>query len=105
MPAAASSVERQPGGGNKFLVRFTLTYSGTYATGGEVVTAASLGLTYVDELIPLTPNEAGIDAAWDGTKGASPKVLLYDEDDTSGVAAERAAATTTTVVRCLAYGI
>jgi hypothetical protein len=88
--------------GNRVATRATLTYSGSYASGGESVTPAALGLKYVEEVIVTQPNEAGIDVRWDRSNTA-PKFVVYDEDNTSGVAAEFSG-TCTSVVRILAIG-
>lgn len=104
MPATVSDTDRYPAGGRSYAVRFTLTYSGTYAAGGEVVTAASLGLRYVSEVVLAPVNTLGVESTWDGTKGASPKVRLFVEDAISGIPAE-ASGTRTDVIRGLAYGV
>lgn len=85
--------------------RARLTHSGNYATDGTAVTAASLGLRYIEQLVPAPADLAGIYFAWDGTPGTSVLLVAYDEDNTSGVAAEYTnAAAITSVVDVLAIG-
>lgn len=101
MPIAASNIVWGTLGTRK-TAKGTLTFSGSYASGGEAVTPGSLGLTYVEELFLNPPNTAGIHAAWNQSPTA-PKVVLYDEDNISGIEAE-ASGTFTTVVNFLATG-
>jgi len=51
----------------------TLTFSGTYSTGGEAITAAALGLSTVN-FLDLIQGEDGLVAKWDK---ANSKILLY----------------------------
>lgn len=90
--------------GNRWVVTFTLTWA-TYAQAfADKVTAASIGLGYIDEIFPQQPNAAGYDCIWDQVKGTSVGLSLMDEDNTSGIAADATAGANTTVVNCVAYG-
>lgn len=89
--------------GDRFHVRAKVTESGTYSAGGSPITAASLGLRYIEHLTVSPPAAAGIHVAWDQTPGTSVKVLTYDEDNTSGVEAEFAG-TAAAVYSILAIG-
>ena len=63
-----------------------VTFDSSYPTGGEAVTAGNFGFTLeILNVIAGQTNVAGIDAVWDS---ANSKVLLYDEDNTSGIAAQ-----------------
>lgn len=85
--------------------RARLTHSGNYETDGTAVTAASLGLRYIEALVPAPADLAGIYFTWDGTPGTSVLLKAYDEDNTSGIAAEYTnAAAITSVVDVLAIG-
>jgi hypothetical protein len=74
--------------GDRFHVRAKVVESGTYSSGGSPVTAASLGLRYIESIHPSPPNAAGIHVAWDQTAGTSVNILTYDENDISGVEAQ-----------------
>lgn len=74
--------------GDRFHVRAKVTESGTYSSGGTPITALSLGLRHIENLVVEGPNAAGIDVVWNQTPGTSATVVTYDEDNTSGVAAE-----------------
>ena len=87
--------------GDKHVVTAKLTWA-NYATT-DVVTAASLGLSYVTDLFVGQPNVLGTNVVWDQVQGASPGVNIY-VDDIAGVSAEAAAAANTTVVSILAFG-
>lgn len=90
--------------GDRFMVTATLTWA-TYAQAYvDKVTAASLGLVYIDHLNVSPSSVAGVSSRWDGVKGASAGISLFDEDDTSGVAADATAGSRTDVVFIQAYG-
>ena len=97
---AVTLIERAPVG-TQFMVRARITWT-TYATT-DVVTAASLGLSYVTHLEVNQPDVLGTNVAWDRTVGASPGLNIY-VDDIAGVSAEAAAAANTTVVDIMAFG-
>jgi len=85
------------------MVTATLTWS-TYAqAAADKVTAASLGLVYVDELFLSLSSVADTRAKWDGVKGASPGITLFLDDDATGEA-DVSAGARTDVVKILAYG-
>lgn len=91
--------------GDRKHARARLTHSGNYATDGTSVSAAALGLVYIERLVPHSSASAGIDFVWDGTPGTSVLLKAFDEDNTSGVAAEYTnAAAITSVVEVLAIG-
>jgi len=73
---------------DRFHARAKVTESGTYAAGGTTITAASLGLRYIEQLVVSPPDTAGYHVAWDQVVGASVKVKTYDEGDISGIEAE-----------------
>jgi len=57
---------------NKIRNRYTITMSSSYTTGGEAVTAASLGMTTINSMI-LGP-AGGYTFKWDSTNG---KIMAY----------------------------
>jgi hypothetical protein len=102
-PAVSLLSKRAPAG-DRFLVTATLTWA-TYAqAAADKVTAASLGLVYIDELFPSPSSVPGVDCLWNGVKGTSPGLTLIDEDDTTGVGADASAGSRTDVVHIVAYG-
>lgn len=63
-----------------------ITFDSSYPTGGEAIAVGDFGFTLEILNVVLGPtNVAGIDAVWDQ---ANSKVILYDEDNTSGIAAQ-----------------
>lgn len=74
--------------GDRIHSRCTVTESGTYSAGGTPITAAALGLKYIEAAFPSPVNAAGISVAWNQTPGTSINILTYDEDNTSGVEAQ-----------------
>lgn len=88
--------------GTRKSAKGTLTLSGTYTAGGEVVTARSIGLEFIEELFLNGPNLAGITAIWDGGN-VTAKVVVYDEDNTSGISAPITGAVTG-AISYLAFG-
>lgn len=69
------------------------TMGATYATGGDTVALPSAppGYTLWCVNILSAPGlPAGHTLQWDGTE-ATPKILAYDEDNTTGIQAELAA--------------
>jgi hypothetical protein len=80
-----------------------ITFDSSYATGGEAVTLAQLGLSRLDYLIVT----AGIGylPTWDGSL-TTPKVLLYRQTAATGAFAEVPSTTdmSATTVRFLAIG-
>jgi hypothetical protein len=66
-----------------------VTMSASYASGGDTVTKPTVPdnqALWALEVIEHTAG-AGIDIRWNGNT-TTPKLLMYDEDNTSGVAAE-----------------
>jgi hypothetical protein len=105
MAAVAVSQLHVSAVGDRKQARAKLTHSGNYATDGTAVSAASLGLNYIERLVPSPADIAGIYFAWDLTPGTSVNLVAYDEDNTSGIAAEYTnAAAITSVVDVLAIG-
>jgi hypothetical protein len=80
-----------------------ITFDSSYATGGEAVTLAELGLSRLDYLVVT----AGIGylPTWDGSL-TTPKVLLYRQTAATGAFAEVPSTTdmSATTVRFLAIG-
>lgn len=80
-----------------------ITFDSSYATGGEAVTLAQLGLSRLDYLVVT----AGIGylPTWDGSL-TTPKVLLYRQTAATGAFAEVPSTTdmSSTTVHFLAIG-
>lgn len=74
-------------GGDLRLVVGALTLSGTYETGGVALSADAFDVDSVVTVFPTHSSGAGVAAVWDK---ATSKVILFDEDNASGVAAELA---------------
>lgn len=89
--------------GNRKMVSGVITLDSSYATGGEAVTLAQLGLSRLDFLC-LTAG-IGYLPTWDGSTTA-PKVLVYRQTAATGAFAEVPNTTdmSATTVRFLAYG-
>lgn len=89
--------------GNRKMVSGVITLDSSYATGGEAVTLAQLGLSRLDFLC-LTAG-IGYLPTWDGSTTA-PKVLVYRQTAATGAFAEVPSTTdmSATTVRFLAYG-
>jgi len=91
--------------GNRKQVIGTVTFDSSYATGGEAVSLADLGLNRLDWLSVSTTD--GYVPAWDGSTSA-PKIKLYWVDTTTDGAALAQVPSTTdvssVVVRFLALG-
>lgn len=95
-PAVSLLSKRAPLG-DRFLVTATLTWA-TYAqAAADKVTAASLGLVYIDELFVSISSVVDTRAKWDGVKGASPGITLLLDDDATGEADVTAGARTDVV--------
>ena len=72
--------------GDRKCWRGTVTFDNSYPTGGEAVTPANFEfLLNVESVIIGSTDEAGVSARWDAT---NDKILLFDEDNTSGIEAE-----------------
>lgn len=63
----------------------TITFDSSYPTGGEAVDAGQFGMSSIVALIVGSTDEAGISARWDH---ANSKLILMDEDNTSGIEAQ-----------------
>jgi hypothetical protein len=65
------------------------TMGATYATGGDTVTTPSAPTNYDLFAVEVISHNAGagIDIEWNQSTSA-PKLIAYDEDNTSGVAAQ-----------------
>ncbi len=90
--------------GERFHVVAKVTESGTYATGGSPITAAQLGLKYIEQVFISRENAIKQDQAWDKTPGTSVNIVTYVEDGTTGIEAEHGASTATAVYNILAIG-
>lgn len=77
------------GGDTYQVVGEITTDGGDYASGGFALTASLFGLDYIDAVLVGHSSSAGITGRYVQSTG---KVLVYDEDNTSGVEAEYAAA-------------
>lgn len=65
---------------DKRVVRGTLTFSSDYATSGDTLSAALLGLRSVDDLVADSGSDIGTPAGYAlklGGTAAAPKVLVY----------------------------
>jgi len=89
--------------GSRKEVYGAITFDSSYATGGEAVTLAQLGLDRLDWLQIASGN--GYLATWDGST-STPKVLLYRQTAATGALAEVPNSTdaSTVVVRFRAVG-
>jgi hypothetical protein len=104
--AASVSIDFGPAvPGDRRYVVATVTFDSSYATGGEAITLASLGLTRLDFIQAVTDD--GYVPAWDGSKTA-PKIKLFWVDTTTDGAPLAEVASTTDVsavtVQLIAYG-
>lgn len=70
---------------NKRYVDADVTMSASYATGGDTVPVATLGLKVVDQIL-MHGNNDGLSLDLGGTSQA-PKLLAYDTDETEVSAA------------------
>lgn len=99
-PGNASDVAGVPGN-NKYVIK-TVTFDSSYATGGEALTAVTLGLESV-HIVLLSMENSGYVAQYDYTNS---KVALY-EAGADGAILDEVANTTdvsAVVVRVLAFG-
>ncbi len=80
-----------------------ITFDSAYPTGGEAVTAADLGLNYVDnaDAAVKSATGAGVNVASAFYDETTDKILLYDETPAQ---VANAADVATTVVRVRARG-
>lgn len=81
--------------GERFQVVAKVTESGTYTAGGSPITAAQLGLRYIEQVFISRENAIKQDQAWDKTPGTSVNIVTYVEDGTTGIEAEHAASALT----------
>lgn len=89
--------------GQNKTARATVTLT-EYTTGGEVLTAAELGLRYITAVFTEDPQgEATHRASWDGTPGTTAEISIYVDDAISGVPAE-SGTSNTDVFTVLAVG-
>lgn len=93
---APFEVSSQPavskGGGVRSLqFLFKATMGTQYDTGGQTFTQPTVPSNYDLFLVEVIDHDlgAGYDVRWN-LDAATPKLLVYDEDNTSGVAAENA---------------
>lgn len=105
MAATVSVVTGPEVPGNRKFVTATVTFDSSYATGGEAITAASLGLNRLDFIWAVTSD--GFIPSWDGST-TSPKIKLFWVDTTTDGAALAEVPSTTdcsaVVVRVFAFG-
>lgn len=92
----------------KFKVRArTVTFAGTYTTGGDAITAATLGLRALVAIIPLAPATDGTlayDSTWIRSSG---KIKLWETGTAAAGSAEKGSGESLTGITldCLAIGI
>jgi hypothetical protein len=85
--ASVTSAVR-PGDKKTAMVFARVTFDSSYPTGGEALASSDFSsVGSIAAVIVSTTNVAGVDAVWDS---ANSKILLYDEDNTSGIAAQAA---------------
>jgi hypothetical protein len=105
MAATVSVVTGPEVPGNRKFVTATVTFDSSYVTGGEAITASSLGLDRLDFIWAVTQD--GYVPSWNGSTTA-PKIKLYWVDTTTdGAALAEVASTTdvsTVVARIFAFG-
>ena len=105
MAASVSIVTAPELPGNCKFVTATVTFDSSYATGGEAISASSLGLDRLDFIWAVTQD--GYVPSWNGSTTA-PKVKLYWVDTTTDGAALAEVPSTTdvsaVVVRIFAFG-
>jgi hypothetical protein len=89
--------------GSRKEVYGTITFDSSYATGGEAVTLAQLGVNRLDWL--MVNAGAGYLPVWDGST-TTPKVLLYRQTAATGALVEVPSTTdvSTVTVRFKALG-
>lgn len=105
MPATTTlSQVRRNVVGDRAQVTAKVTESGTYSTGGSPITAAQLGLKYIEQVFISRENVAKQDQAWDKTPGTSVNILTYVEDAITGIEAQHGASTADAVYNVLAIG-
>ena len=99
-PGNASDVAGVPGN-NKYVIK-TVTFDSSYATGGEALTAVTLGLESV-HIVLLSIENSGYVAQYDYTNS---KVALYEAGQDGAILDEVANTTdvSAVVVRVLAFG-
>ena len=81
---------------NHAIVAAELNVSSSYASGGDSIDPTILGLSRVDYIIAGGCDDAGFHAFYDDSGGT---MLLYDEDNASGVEAQVANTTDVSAVR------
>lgn len=103
MPASVSIVNGPEVPGNRKIVTASVTFDSSYVTGGEAISASSLGLVRLDFL--LVDAGAGYLARWDGSL-SNPKILLFRQTAATGALAEVPNTTdvSAVVVNVLAFG-
>lgn len=103
MAASVSIVTGPEVPGNRKFVTATVTFDSSYATGGEAITASSLGLDRLDFIWAVTQD--GYIPSWNGSTTA-PKIKLFESLTTANGLQEVASTTnvSTVVVRIFAFG-
>jgi hypothetical protein len=90
--------------GSEKVVRGTFTFDSSYPTGGEAVTAATFGLSYLSWLqLDNISDVVTKHARWDR---ANSKIMLFIEDGTTGISAQAANASDQSAVdlNMMAFG-
>ena len=108
MAASVSIVTGPEVPGNRKFVTANVTFDSSYATGGEAISASSLGLTRLD-FMWVSPSD-GYVAQWDGSL-TTPKIKLFGTNKdvvgvTTGPLTEVASAVdvSSVVVQVFAFG-
>lgn len=89
--------------GTQVLRRITITMDSSYATGGEAVALADLGVSRLDSIFPAS--RSGYVAGWNGSTSA-PKIMLYRQTAASSALVEVPSTTdvSATIVDLLVFG-
>lgn len=100
VPGNASDMTGVPGN-NKYVIK-TCTFDSSYATGGEALTAATLGLESI-HFVALSMENSGYVPQYDYTNA---KIALYEAGADGAILDEVASATDVSAVkvRVLAFG-
>lgn len=90
--------------GSSFANRATVTFSGTYPSGGEVITLGEVGLSVgVDDVVvSVIAGTPGLDIQWSGDSD-SIKLVVFEED-ADGESAEFSGSISNVSARILAVG-
>lgn len=89
--------------GNRRQIECTVTFDNSYATGGEPISLASLGLGFADKVDVVNPGQ-GYLVRWDRSRTA-PKLVVYQGDNANAAAAPGTQVPNATDLSTLVCGI